>query len=318
MSALDLELDRYLDVRRGLGFELKTSERVLRRFVAFATSSDATHVSTDLFLRWQQSFGKASKAVWATRLGIVRHFAAWLHVLDPLHQIPPKGLIPGGPRRSRPYIYSEDEIRAIVTTAEQLASIYGLRGHTYATLFGLISVTGMRISEALALDSDDVDYRESVLTIKRDKQRNTRYIPLDASVIQRLDRYEQERNRLLGFSPKAFFVSEQGKRISDCNARYNFAVVSRSIGLRSPQRYCRHGRGPRIHDLRHSFAARTMVGWYRRGQDPTREMIKLTTYLGHCGMESTYWYLEGVPELLELASARAEAVSTLGEHHDHA
>ena len=120
---------------------------------------------------------------------------------------------------------------------------------------------------------------------------------------QRLHAYAAERDRLLGFAPQPFFVGDRGARISDCGARYNFALVCQRLGLRSPQRFGRHGRGPRIHDLRHSFAARTMIGWYRTGQDPAREMIKLTTYLGHTKPENTYWYIEAVPELLELAAA---------------
>jgi integrase/recombinase XerD len=98
-------------------------------------------------------------------------------------------------------------------------------------------------------------------------------------------------------------------RIGDCGARYNFALVCQRLGLRSPQRFYRHGRGPRIHDLRHSFAARTIIGWYRAGQDPAREMLKLTTYLGHTKPENTYWYIEAVPELLELAAQRITSSS---------
>ena len=114
-----------------------------------------------------------------------------------------------------------------------------------------------------------------------------------------------ERNRLLGRTPKPFFVSDTGNRPDDCSARYNFATVCQRIGLRPAQKFNRHGRGPRIHDLRHTFAARTMVNWYRAGKDPEREMIKLSTYLGHSEPVHTYWYIEAVPELLELAAKRA-------------
>ena len=103
-----------------------------------------------------------------------------------------------------------------------------------------------------------------------------------------------------------FFVSDHGERMTAGGARYNFAVVCQTIGLRPAERRRRHGRGPRIHDLRHTFAARTLLRWYRTGQDPTREMIKLTTYLGHANPGHTYWYIEAVPELLALASQRAE------------
>ena len=309
MSRLCQELDRYLTIRRSLGYDLGTTARVLRRFIAFAESQGVEHLSTDLFLRWQENFGLAGRQTWAARLGIVRLFAQWLHGLDPAHEAPPRGLIPHRVRRSRPYIYSDAEIANIVVAAAELPSVYGLRGMTYSTLFGLIATTGLRISEALALDAGDIDLVTGVLTIRRGKLGKTRLVPADRSVLERLQAYANERDRLLGFAPQPFFVNDQGARVGDCSARYNFAIVSQRLGLRSPQRYGRHGRGPRIHDLRHSFAARTMIGWYRSGQDPAREMIKLTTYLGHTKPESTYWYIEAVPELLELAAQRVTGAS---------
>ena len=304
MTCLTEELDRYLTIRRSLGYDLRTSARVLRRFIAFAESQGAEHISTDLFQRWQASFGQASRQTWAVRLGIVRLFGAWLHGLDPAHEAPPRGLIPSRARRPRPYIYSDEEIASIVNAAAELPSVYGLRGLTYSTLFGLIAATGLRISEALGLDAGDVDLEIGVLTVRRGKLGKARLVPIDGSVTQRLRAYANERDRLLAFAPQPFFVNDQGARVGDCGARYNFALVSQRLGLRSPQRYGRHGRGPRIHDLRHSFAVRTIIGWYRQGQDPAREMIKLTTYLGHASPENTYWYIEATPELLELASQR--------------
>jgi integrase/recombinase XerD len=304
MSCLRQELDRYLSIRRGLGYDLGTTARLLRRFVAFAETQSAEHVNTDLFLNWQATFGQASRQTWAARLGMVRLFAQWLHGLDPAHQVPPRGLIQRRARRSRPYIYRADEIANIVAAAAELPSVYGLRGLTFSTLFGLIATTGLRISEALALDTGDVDLDIGVLTIRRGKLGRARLVPIDSSVAQRLRAYADERDRLLGFAPQSFFATERGSRPDDCSARYNFALVCQRLGLRPPQRLWRHGRGPRIHDLRHSFAARTIIGWYRAGQDPAREMIKLTTYLGHTKPENTYWYIEAVPELLELAAQR--------------
>ncbi len=304
MSPLRQELDNYVAVRRSLGYDLGTSYRVLRRFAAFAEEQGAAHVSTELFLRWQDTFGQAGRQTWAARLGMVRLFAQWLHGLDPGHEVPPRGLIPSRIRRSRPYIYSAEEIAAIVAAAAELRSAYGLRGLTYSTLFGLIAVTGLRVSEALSLDAGDVDLDVGVLTIRRGKLGKARLAPLEGSVTGHLQSYTRERDRLLGFAPQPFFVGAQGARVTDCSARYNFAQVCQALGLRPQQRHNRHGRGPRIHDLRHSFAAQTMIGWYRTGQDAATEMLKLTTYLGHTKPENTYWYIEAVPELLELAAQR--------------
>jgi integrase len=182
-----------------------------------------------------------------------------------------------------------------------------MRGLTCSTMFGLIAVTGLRISEAVGLDTGDVDLGDGVLHIRRGKLGKERLLPLDSSVVERLRAYGVERDRLLGATPVPFFVRCGGERLGDCGARYNFAQVCQRIGLRDPQHDCRHGHGPRIHDLRHSFAARTMIDWYRSGKDPARAMIKLTTWLGHANPDHTYWYIEAVPELLELASARVGA-----------
>ena len=305
MSHLSQELDRYLTVRRGLGFDLGSDESVLRAFITFAERNGAEHISTALFLQWQAAPGHASLQTWAQRLGKVRQFAQWLGGLDPAHEIPPKGLIPGRPRRPRPYIYSRMEIEKIVTAASDLSSVQGLRGLTFSTLFGLIAMTGLRIGEALTLDRDDVDLDQGVLTIRRGKLGKARLVPIHASVAAHLHTYAGERDRLLGYPPRSFFATDRRNRPRKATARYNFAQICQRIGLRKTQQHRRHGCGPRIHDLRHSFAARTMIGWYRAGADPTREMLKLATYLGHTTPESTYWYIEAVPELLELAARRA-------------
>lgn len=310
MSTLARELDRYLTIRRSLGYDLSTAARVLRRFVTFAHGRKARHITTDLFLAWQAELGEANQQTWSARLGMVRQFALWLSGINPRNEVPPKALIPGRYRRTRPYIYSEQEIVRIVKEAARLPSPNGIRALTFATLFGLIAVTGLRVGEAIALDNSDVDLENGVLTVRCGKSGKARIVPISETTAERLIAYAAERDRLLGRSPKPFFVSDTGNRPDDCSARYNFATVCQRIGLRAPQKFNKHGRGPRIHDLRHTFAARTMVNWYRSGKDPEREMIKLSTYLGHTEPAHTYWYIEAVPELLALASERvARAIS---------
>lgn len=299
------QLDRYLSVRRSLGYDLRTSERILRRFTSYADTEGAAHIGTALFLRWHATLADANGSTRATRLRVVRLFAQWLSGFDPAHEVPPQGLLPDSSNRPRPHIYTTAEIVEIVAAARELPSVYGLRGYTCSTLFGLIAVTGLRISEALALDRDDLD--QGVLRVRRGKLGRERLLPLDPGVVAHLDAYLAERDRLIGHAAKPLFVTEKATRLTDCSARYNFAQACQRIGLRSHQRYQRHGRGPRIHDLRHTFAVRTMIKWYRTGKDPAREMIRLTTYLGHANPSHTYWYLEAVPELLDLAMARATA-----------
>ena len=161
MTPLTVRLKHYIAVRRSLGYDLSFSERVLRRFTEFADSERADHITVDLFLRWKEHYGSANNYTWSRRLSMVRVFASWLQGFDPRTEVPPPGLISSKPRRTRPYIYSDDQIAAIVAEARRLPSSYGLRGWTCSTLFGLIAVTGLRVSEAIGLDDKDVDLDRS-------------------------------------------------------------------------------------------------------------------------------------------------------------
>ena len=306
MTTLSQHLADYLAVRRSLGFDLSFEERVLRVFTKFADLQGADHITVDLFLRWKTEFGTANNNTWGHRLGMVRGFASWMKGYDERTEVPPSGLIPIKWHRPRPYIYSDEEVAVLIARTAKLPSRYGLRGWTCSTLFGLIAVTGLRINEALKLDDDDVDLDAGVITVRRGKNGKVRFAPIAPSTTKRLAAYRAERQRLLGPTTGAFFRNDDGRRPTDCSARYNFALVSQDMGLRESQRFCKHGRGPRIHDLRHTFAVRTIMGWYRKGLDPDREMMRLTTYLGHVKPDHTYWYIEAVPELLQLASKRAE------------
>jgi integrase/recombinase XerD len=312
MTSLAVRLEEYVVLRRGFGFDLSTFERVLRRFVEFAAAEGMSHITTALFLRWREGFGSADNNTWSARLGMVRGFAGWLQGIDPRTEVPPPGLISGGPRRSRPFIYSAGQISGIVAGAARLPSAYGLRGWTYSTLVGLIAASGLRINEAISLDDADVDLDGAVLLIKRGKNRRSRFVPLSACAAGRLGAYRAERNRLLGAGHLPFFVQDNGRRPTDCAARYNFARVCQGLGIRGRQALHKHGRGPRIHDLRHTFAVRAITEWYRKGLDPDREMLRLSTYLGHSEPEHTYWYIEAVPELLQLACQRAERAMAEG------
>jgi integrase len=308
MSDLREASEQYLRLRRELGYKLRGPAGLLRNFVAFAGREGATHVSTDLALRWAQQPPGAQPATWALRLGVVRRFAVWLSAKDQRTEVPPAGLLPCRYRRKRPYIYSDKEIENLVRAAGRLPSAAGLKGRTFSTIFGLLAVSGLRVSEALALDREDVDLDEGVLRIRRTKFGKSRLVAVHESTRQALADYSRQRDRVVQRpATAAFFLSERGRRVTEWAARYNFALVSRQVGLRAPTTNCRHGRGPRLHDMRHRFAARTLVNWYRTGIDVEREIPKLATYLGHVHVNETYWYIEAVPELLELATRRLES-----------
>jgi site-specific recombinase XerD len=232
---------------RSLGYDLSFPERVLRRFAEFADRERADHITVDLFLRWKENYGSANSYTWSRRLSMVRVFASWLQGFDPRTEVPPPGLISSKPRRTRPYIYTDDQIGELVTEAGQLPSSYRLRGWTCSTLFGLIAVTGLRVSEAIGLDDKDVDLNEAVLSIRRSMNGKCRFVPLSASAAERMRAYRAERNRILGRGRAAFFLLENGERPGDCCARYNFARVCQRIGLRERQAFNKHGRGIRVY-----------------------------------------------------------------------
>jgi integrase len=303
MSELRQALEEYIAVRRGLGFDLRLSTRLLRNFVSFVEANAATYVTTALAVRWAKQPRDAQPATWASRLGMVRRFASWRSVGDPRTEVPPEGLLPYRYSRKPPYIYSDDEIERLMDEASALPSPKGLRASSFSTLFGLLSVTGMRVSEALMLDREDVDLEQGILSIRRTKFGKSRLVPVHSSTGTALNHYAEATARAFPRPPtRAFFLSERGTRITEWSARYTFAKVSQRIGLRAPAKG--HGRGPRIHDMRHRFAAHTLIAWYRAGVDVERELPKLAAYLGHVHINETYWYLEAVPELLQLATKR--------------
>lgn len=186
-----------------------------------------------------------------------------------------------------------------------LASSTGLRALTYTTLLGLLVATGLRPGEALALNRSDVDLENGVLSIRQTKFGKSRFVPVSDSTRAALQRYAKQRDVLdARHGTDAFLVSERGARLSGSAARRTFAGISSAVGVRADTGTRRIGRGPRLQDFRHCFATRKLIEWYRAGLDVGRELPKLTTYLGHVDVAHTYWYLEAVPELLQLATER--------------
>lgn len=315
MSPLRESLDDYLKLRRALGFKLKTTEWCLRGFIDLLEAKRAEHITIELALRWARRPPNGEPFTWAQRMQRIRLFAAWYHARDPRTEVPDAGLLAASVRRTPPFIFTAKQIADLVREAAKLPCRRGVRSSTYSTIFGLLAVTGLRISEAIGLDRDDVDLDEGLLTIRNTKNGKTRLVPISKSTIAALRRYANRRDRALRVvTTPAFFVSERGARVTDCATRYNFAKVSRATGLRLAKPGYRHGRGPRVHDLRHSFAAHTMVEWYRAGIDVERELPKLSAYLGHRHVNDTYWYIEAVPELLQLATERVTAHRAAGGH----
>jgi integrase/recombinase XerD len=307
MNSLKKHLRDYLELRRGLGFELGRVESRLRSFVVFMKRKRARQITTKLAVEFALRSNR-SASTQAGYLSAIRGFAQYLSGIEPKTEIPPSGLIRRG-QRAQPYIYSDDEIIRILKAAREHPSTprYALKPHTLYCLFGLLSVTGMRLTEALNLKFEDIDWKNGVLTIGRAKFQKSRLVPLHKSALRELRTYIKRRNRFFSERPwrrpvNRVFVSTHGTPLTNTEIGVNFRMLACEIGIREVG----SNRGPRIHDLRHRFAVSTLLRWYRRGKDVDLLLPVLSTYLGHVFITGTYWYLTCTPELMEAAAKRLE------------
>jgi len=313
MSTLHDALEEYLAARRALGTQLKWPATSLRRFADFVAADGAEFVTTDLAVRWAVQAVGVQPATHARRLAIVRGFAVWLQATDARTQVPPQRLLPAVHRRPAPHIYNDREIADLIAAAGHLRSASGLRGTTYQTLLGMLAACGLRPGEALALDSGDVDLVGGVLAVRDSKFGKSRFVPLEQSARAALAAYATFRDTVRPCrETPAFLVTARGTRLGASAVRRTFARLCQTVGLRARKHLRRVGRGPRLQDLRHSFATRRLVEWYRAGLDVDRLMPRLATYLGHVSTVETYWYIQAVPELLRLATERLETVARGG------
>jgi len=305
MNDLHAALDEYLSVRRTLGFKLRDEGNALPKFLHFLEKKSASYITTDLALQWATQPQNVLPSHWARRLTMVRIFAQFRSAVDRRTEVPPQGLLPYRYRRKTPYIYDDDEISRLLKAASHLQSATALRASTYTTFFGLLASTGMRISEPIALDCKDVDLTQAIVTVRWTKFGKTRLIPIHPSTVDKLAEYNRLRYSIF-IRPKSpsFFVSQRGTRLTQCSVRYTFVKLSREIGLRAPH----DSHGPRVHDMRHTFAVKTLLRWYQTGVDVERHMPELATYLGHTHVNDTYWYISAVPELLSLATMRLDTI----------
>ena len=253
-----------------------------------------------LALEWATLPQNVKRPTWSRRLSIVRLFAQYRIAEDPRTEVPPLYLLSQKPNRATPYIYSEEEIRQLLKACQSLSS-QGLRHHTYFTFFGLMAVTGCRISELVSLNRDDLDIKNSWIIIRNSKGKS-RLLPLHPTTMRQLKKYNKIRDQFPAHDINAFFLSDQGTRITKWSARFAFIQISKQIGLRG----LFDSHGPRIHDIRHSFAVSTLLNWYRKGINVNQKIMLLSTYLGHKKPTDTYWYVTGTSDLLAQATTRLE------------
>ena len=300
---LTADVERYVSFRRAMGFGLRKTARHLRAFAEFAAAAGETHIRAATAVAWAAE--APSPNARHIRLRDVVHFARFLRAEDPVHEVPPVSLFPAQKVRPLPYIYAPEEVARIVESAGRLRKTYPLRRETYMTLFGLIAATGMRVSEALDLRFDDLR-PDGTLLIKRTKFGKSRLIPLHPTASEALNRYLDGRRRL-PVTDDHVFLSAGNRRISSSMVNYTFRRVVRRAGIAVTR-----ARPCRIHDMRHTFATRSLEQCSTRRESVSRHFVSLATYLGHTDIVHTYWYLEATPELMT-GIAAAEALVSGGD-----
>jgi integrase len=293
MSSLRLAVGDYLAMRRALGFKLSREETLLPRFADFIADRGEQHVSIDAALAWA-TLPAGSAAWWATRLQIARGFAAYLHSIDPVNEVPALDLLPRPAHRATPYLYSQEQIDALIAAAGTLRT--PLRVATMQTLLGLLAVTGMRIGEAVGLDHDDFDTRNGFLLVRGAKFGKWRELALHPTTVTALQRYVRRADRPPP-GTTALLVTAVGTRLSTKDVQRTFTTLRHRAGIEARSASCR----PRLHDMRHSFAVATVLDAYQTDDDAGRRLALLATYLGHV---NPYWYLSAAPELMQLAADR--------------
>ncbi len=287
--------DTYLAMRRATGFALTHTEGYLRHFARFATARGDTHVVATTAVDWASI--APSEAQRHHRLQTVRRFARFMAAEDPRHEIPPEGLFCGRRQRPMPYIFSDDEIQQLLGAASRLGPPGSIRPQTYSTLFGLLAVTGMRVSEARNLHLHDVTI--DGLLIRETKFHKSRLLPLHATTCAALDRYIDQRRRCAGTNPH-LFVTRRGGKLSRTVVSETFHQVLKAAGI--PHRPTR--RRLRLMDLRHTFAVRALERSPETREAIGRHTLALTTYMGHACVLDTYWYFEATPPLMtDIANA---------------
>ena len=298
MSVLKQHLDEYLQLRRTLGHKLAEAHRLLPRFVTYLDEHAVEFVTVEVALAWSlEREVPAGSVVPSHRMMVVRGFARYLSGIDARTEVPPAGTIRHPSRWRRPFIYSDADVLAMIEQARVVIP-QPLRSATYQTLIGLLATTGLRVGEALRLDRDDLDRVEGVLRIRESKFGKSRLVPLEPTAVDALERYDHTRQQLLPEPiTEALFVSLRGTRViyeTVWPAHRRFCELA-GVGAGSTVT-------PRIHDHRHAFAVKTLLGWYQDGLDVPSRIGWLSTYLGHREPRYTYHYLSAAPDLLAHAA----------------
>ena len=289
-------VDSYLDLRRSTGFGMKVHQYLLHNFAAFAAQRAETHIRTRTAIEWAAQ--APSEGQRGNRLGILRVFARFARAEDPRHEVPPERVFVARRIRYRPFIINPDQLQELLVRASKLPPAGSLRPWTFTTLFSLLAVTGLRISEALNLRLRDIT--DDGLVIRETKFRKSRLVPLHPTAMTGLRRYLEHRGIA---EDDHLFVSLRRRRIRHSGVVTLFLRLVRTMGIHPGPGQP----GPRIHDLRHGFAIRVLESCPGDRTVVDANLMALMTYMGHSQIDSTYWYLHATPHMLAQISQMAEA-----------
>ena len=303
MSTLRALLEDYLATRRALGFKLVGDGTGLTAFVSHLEEAQVEFITNEAALNWARLPSSVQPVQWARRLGFVRSFARYCSAFDSRTQVPPTDLIQATRLRRTPHFFDDDIIERLLSAALELPPQDGLRRWTFHCLFGLLSVSGLRIGEAIRLTLEDVDLQEAILTIRSTKFGKSRLVPMHPSTAEVVANYiQRRRSARAARATDPVFINDRYEPLSHDQSIDTFQRLLIKIGVTSQ----REGRRPHLHDLRHRFAMRTLSQWYKEGRDVERQLPVLSAYLGHTETRDTYWYLSAIPELMGLARERLE------------
>jgi integrase/recombinase XerD len=300
-TSLHAHVDEYLRLRRSLGFKLERAGQVLPQLVAYLEAAGASTITRELAVAWAQLPADARPGHWAARLAIARGFAVYLQTIDPATEVPPAGVFAVRYERPIPYLWSDADIRRLLAAAGALTP--PLKAASYQALFGLLAVSGMRVGEAAGLGRDDIDLDAGVITVREQiaKLEEARLVPLHPTTVEALGRYASERDRLCP-TPRSsqYFLSSVGSALTRSEIAKTLRKLTTTLELRTDTVH------PVAHQLRHTFAVSTLIGWQRSGVPINERIMLLSTYLGHVSPAETYWYLTATPELMDSAAQRLE------------
>ena len=289
-AMLTQTVEMYISVRRAAGYKLTSLERYLRNFAGFAAEKGDEYIVAQTAIHWAgQAVSPEQRQL---RLQMVIRLARFSRAEEPRHEIPPAAVFPRRHRRPTPYIFTPQELQSLFAQAARLGPPGSLRPHTYQTLLPLMAVTGLRISEAIALRLSD--HVSEGLVIRETKFRKSRIVPLHPTGHAALQRYIERRRDFARGGEDHLFISGRHRALCAHVVRVTFHQLLAEAGSAHANDRAR----PRLMDLRHTYATTVLAAGPDSRDQVRRHTVALSTAMGHSSIAATFWYLERTPALM--------------------